>query len=147
MATVPSALTDPETTAFLTERAQMGLSVGLRLALQREGVLYVEDLGEFDDDQFKEISSNLRNPAHVASAADSAVFVRPCNHIIPARSLMRLKVAAELVRFYQAVGRPLTALGMSQTVSSVFALQWKSIQDRKKEPAGDVHLKSQDNSV
>jgi len=51
---------------------------------------------------------------------------------------MRLKVAAELVRFYQAVGRPLTALGMMQTVSAVFALQWKSIQDRKKEPAGDV---------
>ena len=134
----PTALTVAETTAFFIERAQMGLSVGLQLALQTEGIINVDDLGEFDDDHFKEISNNLRNPANVPSAADANVFVRGINHIIPARSLMRLKVAAELVRFYQAVDRPLTALGMSQTVCSVFALQWKSIQDRKKETAGDV---------
>jgi len=61
----------------------MGLTDELRIALQNEGINYVEDL------------ANLRNPAHVPSQVDVNVFIRPWNFIIPARSLMRLKVAAE----------------------------------------------------
>jgi len=116
----------------------MGLSARRRIALQNEGIISVEDLAEFDDDLWTQISANLRNPAYVPSQADANVYIRPRNFIVPARSLMRLKVAAELTGFYASEGRPLTAMSMNQIVSAVFALQWKSSQDRKKEYNGVV---------
>ena len=135
---IGSRINDANTTLFFEAPEQMGLSHELRIALQNEGITYVEDLAEFDDDIWTQISSNLRNPAMVPSATDPNAFVRPRNFIIPVRSLMRLKVAAEMTRFYRAVGRGLTATAMSQAVSKVFALQWKSIQDRKSASDGIV---------
>ena len=133
-----STIDDTDITAFFTAADQMGLTADLRIALQNEGITYVGDLAEFEDDMWTQISANLRNPANVPSQDDPDVFVQPQNFIIPARSLMRLKVAAEMTRFYKSVGRSLTAMSMDRTISGVFALQWKSIQDRKNEPDGVV---------
>ena len=57
---------------------------------------------------------------------------------VGARSINRLKVSAALVRYYDAIDRPLTAANMHYTVDKFFILQWKAVQDMKNESDGVV---------
>ena len=56
-----------------------------------------------------------------------------------AKSQKRLTVASDLVRFYQTVGRDLTAANIQwNPVMSNFEIQWKALKDRKDEDDPDV---------
>ena len=56
-----------------------------------------------------------------------------------AKSQKRLTVACDLVRFYQTVGRDLTAANIQwNQVMSNFETQWKALKDRKDEDDPDV---------
>ena len=56
-----------------------------------------------------------------------------------AKSQKRLTVACDLVRFYQTVGRDLTAANIQwNQVMSNFEIQWKELKDRKDEDDPDV---------
>ena len=56
-----------------------------------------------------------------------------------AKSQKRLTVACDLVRFYQTVGRDLTAANIQRNqVMSNFEIQWKALKDRKDEVDPDV---------
>ena len=56
-----------------------------------------------------------------------------------AKSQKRLTVACDLVRFYQTVGRDLTAANIQwNQVMSNFEIQWKALKDRKDEDDPDV---------
>ena len=92
-------ITNAQQTAFFTEAAQMGLSAATFALLNAEGINAVADLDEFDKDDLEQIAKNIRNPAGAGAAAG----------VLGAKSLKRLIVACDLVRFYGMVGRALSA--------------------------------------
>ena len=51
-------LTAPQTTAFFENAGQMGLSNRTRLQLQLEGISMLEDLAEWDSEQWGDFNSN-----------------------------------------------------------------------------------------
>ena len=56
-----------------------------------------------------------------------------------AKSQKRLTVACNLIRFYQTVGRDLTAANIQwNKVMSKFEIQWKALKERKDEDDPDV---------
>jgi hypothetical protein len=116
-------LTAAQTTAFFENAAQMAIPNATVLQLVAEGIDSVDDLSEFDKDTISQIASNLRRPA----AGNHYVF--------GAKSQKRLAVACEIVRYYETVGRPLTAANLAwNTVIKNFEIQWKALKTKK---AGD----------
>ena len=55
--------TQIETHLFFRYATQMKLSIPVQSALHLEGIIEVDNLLEFDDDQWKTVVSNLKNPA------------------------------------------------------------------------------------
>jgi hypothetical protein len=52
--------THAQLTAFFEDTAQMGIPHETHVQLATEGIETVDDLGEFDEDNLKQISENLR---------------------------------------------------------------------------------------
>jgi hypothetical protein len=113
-------LTVAQTTLFFEDAAQMAIPNGTRLELINEGINTVDDLSEFDKDTIGQIAYNLRRPPA------GAPFV------FGAKSQKRLIVACELVRYYETVGRTLSAANLQwNTVMKNFEIQWKALMDKK----------------
>jgi hypothetical protein len=105
--------TAAQLTAFFEEAGQMGIPHETRVQLATEGIVTVDDLSEFDEDNLKQIADNLRRPS-------GRVPIDPVNDpqgptmstpafVFGAKSFNRLKAASDLVRYYETVGRDLTA--------------------------------------
>ena len=102
------AWTQIETYFLLIDATPMVLSIPVQAALQLEGIIEVYDLSEFDDDQWKTVVSNLKNPASTVSSAQPKsppVPILGISYAIGARSLSRLKFTSEAVRYYDSIGR------------------------------------------
>jgi hypothetical protein len=113
-------LTAAQTTAFFENADQMAIPNATVLQLVAEGIDSVDDLSEFDKDTISQIASNLRRPA----AGNHFVF--------GAKSQKRLAVACKIVRYYETVGRPLTAGNLAwDTVIKNFEIQWKALKTKK----------------
>ena len=54
---------------FFLDATQMGLSIPVQAAIQLKGIIEVDDLLEFNDEQWKTVISNLKNPASTMSIA------------------------------------------------------------------------------
>ena len=89
-------LTNAQNNAFFTEAAQMGINNATMAILNNEGISLVSDLDEFEKEDLEQIAKNIWAPG--AGAVN-----------LGAKSLKRLIVACDLVRFYNMIGRPLTA--------------------------------------
>ena len=99
--------TGNQTNAFFTSPDQMGVPDDTYDQLQVEGITTVDDLAEFDSDAFKQITDSLRRPGGripdpAPNAAAGATIPTPA-FVIGAKSLLRLKATAKLVRYYQTV--------------------------------------------
>jgi hypothetical protein len=113
-------LTAAQTSLFFENAAQMAIPNATVLELVNEGIDTVGDLSEFDKDTIGQIAYNLRRPPA------GAPFV------FGAKSQKRLIVACELVRYYETVGRALTAANLQwTTVMKNFEIQWKALMDKK----------------
>ena len=108
-------LTAAQNTAFFTAAGQMGISNADFNALNAEEINLVSNLDKFNKEDLEQIAKNIRAPAAGGVAAV----------VLGAKSLKRLIVACDLVRFYNMVGRPLTTANVQWThVMKNFALQW-----------------------
>ena len=58
-----------ETDFFLLDATQMGLSILVQAAIQLEEIIEVDDLLEFDDEQWKTVVIKLKNSARTTSVA------------------------------------------------------------------------------
>ena len=119
-----------ETDSFFLDATQMGLSIPVQAALQLEGIIEVDDLLEFDDDQWKTVVSNLNNPASTMSVArpkSPLVPIRGISYAIVSISLSRFKVASESSHYYDSIGRTTGPVKMAWTNLSYFYFQWKSL--------------------
>ena len=109
-------LTAAQNTAFFTAAGQMGISNADFNALNAEEINLVSNLDKFNKEDLEQIAKNIRAPAAGGVAAV----------VLGAKSLKRLIVACDLVRFYNMVGRPLLAVNIQWThVMKNFALQCK----------------------
>ena len=125
--------TNAQTVAFFTDNDQMSLDLATRNQLVIEGIASLEDLVEFEEDEFRQFVKNLRNPPEIHDQNNPGQLIRVAPFVLNAKSLKRLKVAADAARYYNAIGRELTPGNMNWTnVLVKFELQWKSIIEKKK---------------
>ena len=111
--------------------------------MQQEGIQSVADLADFEKQSLQQLADNLRKPGGRVPDPDPNA---PLGGTIPmpaftygAKFQKRLTVACDLVRFYQTVGRDLTAENIQwNQVMSNFKIQWKALKDRKDEDDPDV---------
>ena len=108
--------TAAQITTFYEDAAQMAVPAATRAQLQMEGLVSVSDLLEFDKDSFKEVVDNLRRPGGRipnpdVHPPDGSTIPQPPFQI-GAKSVMRFVAASKIVRYYETVGRELTAANM-----------------------------------
>ena len=95
--------TKKDTDFFFLYATQMGLSIPVQAALQLEGIIEVDDLSEFDDDQWKTVVRNFKNPGSTMSVARPKSLPVPIwgiSYAIGERSLSLLKVTSEAGWYY-----------------------------------------------
>lgn len=138
--------TNAQTTSFFTDATQMALPPRSYAQLATEGITVVDDLAEFNDEDFKQMVYNLAHPPATVVPADPAAVPPVLAHTIPtdpyilgAKSLRRLKIAAKAIRYYQSVQRATDSSNMHYVrVLSKFELQWEAIIAKGKEDEPDV---------
>ena len=101
----------------------MAIVNATRVQLQNEGIMRVEDLAEFTKEDLDAVAHNLHHPA-----------ARVGPFIFGAKSQKRLTVMAELVRYYDTIGRDLSAGNMQwNTVGKHFEIQWNALKKKKED--------------
>jgi hypothetical protein len=104
--------TAAQTAAFFEQDGQMGIPHAAVIQLQQEGITIVDDLIDFDKDTIEQIAANLRRPAGRIpdpnpNIAPGATIPTP-PFVFGAKSQKRLVTAAQLLRYYEEVGRATT---------------------------------------
>ena len=135
-------LTTTQTTAFFESPDQMQISHATMVQMQQERIQSVADLADFKKQSLQQLADNLRKPGGRVPDPNpnalGATIPMPA-FTYGAKSQKRLTVACDLVRFYQTVGRDLTAANIQwNQVMSNFEIQWKALKDRKDEDDPDV---------
>ena len=116
-------LTAAQTNAFFTDAAQMGIPAETVIQMVNEGISTVDDLIDFDKDAIDQMANNLRRPPGGAGA-----------FAFGARSSKRLLTATKLVRFYDTIGRNITAANIAwNPIMRNFQEQWKALEERREE--------------
>jgi hypothetical protein len=136
-------LTAAQTTAFFEDPGQMGIPHETVVQLALEGIESINDLADFDKDALQQLADNLRCPGgcipdpNPAAAAGATIPTPP--FVFGTKSQKRLAVACDLVRYYNTVRRPLSAVNMQwDLVMKNFEIQWKVLKDKKDEDEPDV---------
>ena len=131
-----------EINAVFTERQQMAIpQATVTRGLMTEGISTVEDLGEFEDKDFKTILDNLHKPGGtIPDLVDANNRIPTPSYVIGAKSLKCLKIAAAAaIRYYEAVGRECTVANMYfQNVLKNFGEEWEVIMQKKSEDEAEV---------
>ena len=135
------ATTGAQTTLFFKANNQMVILRPTLAQLRNEGITMIDDLGEFDKDTLQQIADNLRRPGGRVPdpnyvSPDPMPVPAPVVPTVPtppfifgAKSQKLLQVACELVRFYDMIGRPLTAANIQcNTQMKNFGDQWKALK-------------------
>ena len=152
--------TAAQTTAFFTEATQMSLPVRTRNYLSNEeGIDSVASLeGFLDKDIWDQVLSNARRPpqvvnppaneaGHVAGVAIGALM-NQAPYGISARSLLRLKISAKAISYYEQTGRALSTGNMHWNRIKNFKVQHDTIETKKKHGATlDVPVIGKDLSI
>ena len=79
--------------SFFENNDQMGIPNRTLTAMRNEGITTIDDLAEFEDDDFKTMVESFRHPPLIPDPNNAAQQVRQHPFQLGARSLKRLKVA------------------------------------------------------
>jgi hypothetical protein len=129
-------------TAFFESVDQMGIVNRTRLEMQRDGITHPEHLAEFTEEGFKALFSNLARPGgrvpNPDPGADAGAMIHTPRFVLGVKSQLRLKAAANLVRYYQTCSRDITAPMMQwdpmiKYHSEYWTMFEKSIEDSEPE--------------
>ena len=114
-------LTAGQLTLFFEDTNQMGLSNRTRMHLQTEGITTLDDLVDFvAKNLWDPIVDNCKRPPRIVGARGALVNQQGFH--LPAKSLMRLKTAAQVVLYYNRTGRPLTSVSLTWARISNFKI-------------------------
>ena len=118
-------LTNAQTQAFFSEAAQMGLEAATIAFLTTEGISTVNDLAEFSKDDIDNLAKSIRGD--------------PAGVVFGIKSQKRLIVSSNLIRFYDLVGRPISASNLRwDTVGKNFDAVWKALEQKAEKDEPDV---------
>ena len=118
-------LSNAQTTTFFTHASQMAIPAATVVALNNEGINTVDDLEQILPEDIERISKIFRSQDPVV--------------VFGVTSQKRLTNACHMVRYYNAVDRPLTAQNMKwNPTGRNFELQWKALNQVKDEDDPDV---------
>ena len=136
-------VTAAQTTAFFENPDQMGIPHATVVQLQVEGIAGIQDLADFDKDTFQQLADNLKKPAgrvlYQNPAAAAGAMIPTPSFVFGAKSQHHISVACEIVCYYNAVGRDITAANMRCTqVIKNFEDQWKALKGHKEDDEPDV---------
>ena len=90
-----------------------------------EGISTLDDLSKFSKEDINNLADSLRR-MRVPAIADGPPMEQQ-RFVMGARSQKCLAVAAQIVRYYEAVGQTLTAVNMRWETLSNFEIQWRAI--------------------
>ena len=126
-------LNNNQITAFFQDNDQMAIPAATFAQLAIEGIATVSDLADFDEDSLKLLSDNLRRPGGmIPDPANAANMIPARPFTFGAKSQTRLKGAMHLVKYYNTVGRPLTAGNIVwDPIIKTFMEHWKELVERK----------------
>ena len=94
-------LTNTQTTAFFTYAHQMNMPGRTRTFLQSKGITSPEDLAKFTTKEaWEQVLENCKRPPQIPDPANAALMINDQPYRIPAKLLMRLKVAAIAIKYY-----------------------------------------------
>ena len=118
-------LSNAQTTTFFTHASQMAIPAATVAALNNEGINTVDDLEQILPEDIERISKIFRSQDPIV--------------VFSVTSQKRLTNACHMVRYYNAVNRPLTAQNMKwNPTGKNFELQWKALNQVKDEDDPDV---------
>ena len=109
-------LTAAQMTAFFENADQMGVQHAMVVQLAEEGIQSIDDLADFNKEALQQLADNLRRPGGRVPNPDPGAAI---GETIPMPAFVfglkfqkRLGIACELVRYYNTVGRDLTAVSI-----------------------------------
>ena len=105
-------LTQAEVLAFFTEGCRVAIPQDtVNGGLMAEGIAVVQDLAEFNDDDFKFIQETLHKPVGIIVNPNDVIRRVPTHsYVFSTKSIKRLKIVAAAVRYYTTVGTEYTAV-------------------------------------
>ena len=123
--------TNAQITAFFEGNDQMGLPNRTRLYLQQEGLDHPRDLVDFvKSDAWDQVLENCKRPPQVADPANPGQLMNQPPFRFPSKSLLRLKVAARVIEYYDRTGRDLTAGNLTWNRLANFQIEWDTLVQR-----------------
>ena len=105
----------------------------------------MEDLTDFYKDSLELIIENCRKPPKVANAVGT--LVNQNMFFVGAKSQMRLIVAADAVKYYAVIDRPITPMMMNWNTLKSFQVQIKALCMQKKDEDPSVPIMKQTMSI
>ena len=136
-------MTADQTRAFFEHADQMGTPAATVTQMEAEGITAASDLADFDKDSLQQLADNLRRPGGRAPdpnpAAPQGATVPTPPFTFGAKSQKRPQVATDLIKFYNAIGRDLTAANIQwNPIMRNFETQWKALKAKKEEDEPEV---------
>jgi hypothetical protein len=134
--------TQNQVTAFFEDADQMGIPPATRVQLVLQGINHPADLAEFSDAAIDRIAHKLGTSTYVADPTPGAApgaLVRLAPFVLGEKSVLRLKAASELVRYYVTCDRSLTPANMRwNPVIKLFQKSFDSMELKIKKVRKDV---------
>ena len=136
-------LTANQTRAFFEHADQMGIPAATVTQMEAEGITTVSDLADFDKDSLQQLADNLRRPGGRVPdpnpAAPQGATIPTPPFTFGAKAQKRLQVATDLIKFYDVIGRDLTAANIQwNPIMRNFEIQWKALKAKKEEDEPEV---------
>ena len=94
-----------------------------------------EDLFEYSKDELKDVFASLKNPI---IEIVNTLHIPKLPYTLSNKSKKRFIVAANATRYYTQGGRKLTTINMHWKTLSNFGIQWKAMEELKKQDDQDV---------
>ena len=118
-------LTNAQTASFFTDAVQMGLSNATVNRLVTEGITAVSDLSEFKKEDIDNLATAIRRD--------------PAGITFGVKSQKRLIVSANLIRYYELIGRAVSHVNMKwDPIGKNFEVIWKALEEKAEKDEPDV---------
>ena len=132
-------LTVNQLTSFFEDAGQMGLVTRTKTnSLNTEGITSIDDLAEWDDDDWDQWASKCKRSDKTQDPNDATQLIATVPYSLSVKSLKQLKLASKLVRYYESVSITLTAADMRWEVMKNFTIQKQAMLVKAKETKHDV---------
>ena len=138
--------TGAQLTAFFENNPQMALNPTQRQRLADEGLALVSDFQDFKEDELEQAYKNMRISIPGVAATTDATgniiapaiqAIPPC--IIPARCILRLKIASIAYQYYINTGREVNSTNMHYSnILRKFHTEWEALKKLSKQDRPDV---------